>query len=515
MGDLAVLRAVTPEMARELAIGAKVCVRPLMRRVLDRDTGVEERVAIPCGSTRETVCPSCAHKARVLRMQQCAEGWHRTDDPHAGGGSDPGDTGGITADEPDSSDLEDSGGGGDTGGITRRTRSTRRRSDAAELPRVPARDTTVGKVFTASGGREYRPSMFLTLTLPGYGPIKNGVPVDPGTYDYRRAALDALHFSKLVDRFWQNLRRCAGYKVQYFAAVEPQARLTPHLHAAIRGAVPRSVLRQVVRATYVQVWWPAHDIPVYTDRDAYPVWDGEHYCDPSSGVALPSWDEAVDAAIEDPESQPAHVMHFGSQLDMRGIIAPSAEADRAVRYLTKYLTKAIADPLDSEGAGGVARERHVSRLAAELRFLPCSPRCANWLRYGVQPDKPGPGLVPGRCVAKAHDRENLGVGGRRVLVSRQWSGKTLAQHRADRGAVVREALLSAGILAPEIERMAADVTTTDGRPRFVWTDTKTDPAIYARVIMESIAERDRWRAQYERAKSRRPVDSHSATGPSP
>ena len=90
--------------------------------------------------------------------------------------------------------------------------------------------------------RTYRPSMFLTLTLPSYGPIVpgTGTPAAPGSYDYRRAALDALHFPKLVDRFWQNLRRRAGYQVQYFAAVEPQKRLAPHLHAAIRGAIPQS-----------------------------------------------------------------------------------------------------------------------------------------------------------------------------------------------------------------------------------------------------------------------------------
>ena len=82
--------------------------------------------------------------------------------------------------------------------------------------------------------------MFLTLTLPSYGKVSStGAPLNPESYDYRRAALDALHFPKLVDRFWQNLRRCAGYKVQYFAAVEPQRRLAPHLHAAIRGAIPR------------------------------------------------------------------------------------------------------------------------------------------------------------------------------------------------------------------------------------------------------------------------------------
>jgi hypothetical protein len=111
--------------------------------------------------------------------------------------------------------------------------------------------------------KSYRPSMFLTVTLPFYGPVtRTGTPADPVTYDYRRAALDGLHFPKLVDRLWQNVRRCAGYKVQYFAAVEPQRRLAPHLHAAIGGAIPRQLLRQVVAASYAQVWWPAFDRPV-------------------------------------------------------------------------------------------------------------------------------------------------------------------------------------------------------------------------------------------------------------
>jgi hypothetical protein len=52
-----------------------------MRRVTDRDTGAATVVAIACGSTREHVCPPCADKARRLRAQQCAEGWHLTDDP--------------------------------------------------------------------------------------------------------------------------------------------------------------------------------------------------------------------------------------------------------------------------------------------------------------------------------------------------------------------------------------------------------------------------------------------------
>ena len=291
---------------------------------------------------------------------------------------------------------------------------------------------TVGRTFTTPDGKEYRPSMFLTLTLPSYGPIRTGtgVPVDPASYDYRRAALDALHFPKLVDRFWQNLRRCAGYRVQYFAALEPQARLAPHLHAAMRGVIPRAVLKQVIQATYVQIWWPSFDRPVYVHRQ--PVWTGDGYCDPDTGVMLPTWAEALDQLEADPDAKPAHVMRFGAQYDLAGIIAPSPDADRAVRYLAKYLTKAIADPLgDRDSDPG--REAHIDRLHAELRWLPCSPRCANWLRYGIQPDQPGPGLVPGRCASKAHDREHLGCGGRRVLVSRDWSGKTLARAQSRPG----------------------------------------------------------------------------------
>ena len=60
-------------------------------------------------------------------------------------------------------------------------RSTRRRQDAPDLPRVPMANRTVGRVFTTPDGKEYRPSMFLTLTLPSYGPVRpgTGVPVDP------------------------------------------------------------------------------------------------------------------------------------------------------------------------------------------------------------------------------------------------------------------------------------------------------------------------------------------------
>jgi len=493
----------TNELVYDMAIVAKVCVRPIMRQVLDRETGTEETIPIPCGSTLESVCPPCAHKARALRIQQCAEGWHLTDDPYQP--TEPEAVG------PNQDHQDEPGEASE-----RRVRSTRRRQDVADLPRVDPDQRTIGRTFTSPAGKVYRPSMFLTLTLPSYGPIREGqgVPASPSTYDYRRAAMDALLFPKLVDRFWQNLRRCAGYKVQYFACVEPQQRLAPHLHTAIRGAIPRQLLRQVIRATYVQVWWPQCDRPVFVHR--IPVWDGSDYADPDTGELLPTWDQALDALADDPDARPAHVMRFGTQTDIRGIIAPSEEADRAIRYLTKYLTKAIAEPL-ATATDTISRRRqvHIDRMHAELRWLPCSEHCANWLRYGIQPKDAGPGLQPGHCDSKAHDREHLGVGGRRVLVSQHWTGKTLADHKADRATVVRETLHAAGIVPPEVERLSADVKAPDGLPRYVWTDTRPQtPGEYRKIIFAAILQRRAWLDQYETAKTTiaEPVENHSATG---
>ena len=77
-------------------------------------------------------------------------------------------------------------------------------------------------------------------TCPSYGRVDHrGVPVDPAAYDYDQAARDALTFAALFDRFIQNLRRYLGHDVQYFAAVEPQRRLAPHVHVALRGTIAR------------------------------------------------------------------------------------------------------------------------------------------------------------------------------------------------------------------------------------------------------------------------------------
>ena len=146
------------------------------------------------------------------------------------------------------------------------------------------------------------------------------------------------------------------------------------------------------------------------DGDQLPVWHGPtgRYLDPATGELLPTWDEALDAI--GPADEPRHVARFGAKFDAQGVIAGSKDAARCIGYLTKYLIKHVADCHET---GTESRGKHVNRLADALWYEPCSPSCANWLRYGIQPWNPKPGLRPGYCKGKAHRREYLGYAGPR------------------------------------------------------------------------------------------------------
>jgi hypothetical protein len=444
------------------------CIRPVQLRRTNLDTSEVTHVLVPCGATLESACPACAKRAQGLRAEQCRDGWHlegEPADPHpvpddqqetwltlraedqvrrdtaAAGGLDTAEMDQLIGELDDElartgirgslSRSTGNNGKGGPAGKTRRSRSTRRRQDAADLPRRPVSARTTGKVYAAPDGTMYRPSMFLTLTCDSYGPVRDdGTPVDPGSYDYQRAARDAIHFPALFDRLIQNLRRYLGYDVQYFGAVEPQRRLAPHVHVAFRGAISRADLRQVIAATYHQVWWPSTEV-VRFHGDQLPEWHeaSSRYVDPSTGELLPTWDQALDAIGS--HDQALHVARLGPMFDAQGVLAGSRAAKRCIGYLTKYLTKQLGRCHQAETD---AQANHFARLVDALRCEPCSPTCANWLRYGITPKNPRPGLTPGQCKGKAHRPEHLGYGGRRVLTSRKWSGKTLADHRADRKA---------------------------------------------------------------------------------
>ncbi|MBN1173428.1 MAG: replication initiation protein, partial [Micromonosporaceae bacterium] len=72
------------QVLKDLAIEYGVCIRPVTLRRTDLSTGQTELVDLPCGSTREDKCPSCAKRAMRLRQVQIREGWHRADEPNPG-----------------------------------------------------------------------------------------------------------------------------------------------------------------------------------------------------------------------------------------------------------------------------------------------------------------------------------------------------------------------------------------------------------------------------------------------
>jgi hypothetical protein len=501
------------EVVKDLAVEHGACIRPIQLRRTNLDTGEVETVLVPCGATLAKVCPSCAERARSLRAAQCREGWHLEDEPDlspdpatedqkfwiekraeaqqlrdqvASTGDDPADMDELLA-ELDQ-EITSAGIRGKVAPAkpARRHRSTRRRQDTPDLPRRKVSPRTIGKTYTAPDGKTFCPSLFVTLTCPSYGRVdQDGTPADPRSYNYDRAARDALTFAALFDRFIQNLRRYLGYDLQYFAAIEPQKRLAPHVHLAMRGTVSRAELRRVLTATYHQVWWPEASIVRY-DGNELPVWDEAigNYVDATTGEVLPTWDQALDA--NRPEDQPWHVARFGDRFDAQGVLAGSKEASRCIGYLTKYLTKQVGD---CHQADTDAQRAHVGRLAEALRYQPCSPTCANWLRYGIQPKNARPGQAPGRCKGKAHDADHLGYAGRRVLVSRKWSGKTLADHRTDR----KEWLLSTlGVSATDPARYAWE-PVAPGDP---------DHLDYARRLLHAVADRARWQAALAEARRR-------------
>src|SRR3712207_1261942 len=69
------------EVAQVIAEQHGVCVRPLAMRRIDTTTGRVDVLPVPCGSTREDQCRPCSDKARRLRMAQCRQGWHLTEEP--------------------------------------------------------------------------------------------------------------------------------------------------------------------------------------------------------------------------------------------------------------------------------------------------------------------------------------------------------------------------------------------------------------------------------------------------
>ena len=221
------------DVVKDLAVERGACIRPVQLRRTNLDTGTVDQVLVPCGHTLAAVCPACAQRAKTLRAAQCREGWHLETEPvidpdsatedqkwwvdkraEAQAIHDQAETDGEDTEDFDALNTEldqEINNAGMRGNVlparaARRHRTTRRRQDAAPLSRRKVAATTVGKTYTTQDGKTFRPSMFVTLTCPSYGRVReDGTPTDPAAYDYMRAARDALHFAALFDRFVQKL----------------------------------------------------------------------------------------------------------------------------------------------------------------------------------------------------------------------------------------------------------------------------------------------------------------------
>ena len=159
----------------------------------------------------------------------------------------------------------------------------------------------------------------------------------------------------------------------------------------------------------------------------------------------------------------------------------------------------VADRMRRPGRAAidaVAATGTIGREEAGCALVPvCLPALA-WLicgRCGVGPVCAGrapqgsdPRLLQGQGARPDH----LGYAGRRVLVSRKWSGKTLADHRGDRKQWLMDML---------------GLSATDDTDRFRWeqvTPNDTDYLPPPQRLVQVVAERMRWKHALDETRRR-------------
>ena len=267
---------------------------------------------------------------------------------------------------------------------------------------------------------------------------------------------------------------------------------------AIRGAVPRAVVRQVIAATYHQVWWPSTDVVRY-DGDQLPVWDEDTrtYLDPATGEVLPTWDQALDAI--GPHDDPLHVARFGAKFDAQGVLAGSKDASRCIRYLTKYLTKHVADCHQAD-TDAQRRTCSPARRRAAVRAVLADLRELAALRHPAQerPGRPGPRRVQGQSPPARAPRLRRTPGAGLPQVVGQDPGRP---PRRPQGLAARR--------PSAWSRPTRPATPGTSSPRPTTTTCPPD-----KRLLHVVADRARWQAALAEARRRaqEPGGNLSATG---
>ncbi len=416
------------DVVRDLAVENGGCIRPVQLRRTDLDTGQVEQVLVPCGHTLATGLPVLRRAgqdpARRPVPRRLAPG-HRTRHHPRPARRHAADLGRAPGRRP--ADARPG----------RRRPAARHGRRAGRADRRAGRGNHPLRRPRQRPARPASPPSALDPAPPGHaGPAPaEGRPAD-GRQDLHRAGrhdLPAVHVRHpdLRQLRQGDRRRHAGRPGRLRLPARGPRRAA--LRRAVRPARCRTCAASSATTSSTSppsnrsgAWprtstWPsaapcpapscARYSPRPTTRSGGPPPTGAHddahlpvwhepsgrYLDPATGEFLPTWDDALDAIGA--EDEPLHVARFGPKFDAQGVLAGSRDSARCIGYLTKYLTKHVADC--HQATTGAQRD-HADRLADALRYEPCSPTCANWLRYGVQPKNAREGMRPGHCTGKAH-----------------------------------------------------------------------------------------------------------------
>ena len=81
--------------------------------------------------------------------------------------------------------------------------------------------------------------------------------------------------------------------------------------------------------------------PLHVHRPTVSI-DGA-YRDPDTGYALKIWEDALAGLDDNPDARSADVMRRGSQVDVKGILAGSKDADGTTVKPTTYLAESMSE----------------------------------------------------------------------------------------------------------------------------------------------------------------------------
>ena len=329
--------------------------------------------------------------------------------------------------------------------------------------------------------------MFLTLTCDSYGRVRDdGTPVDPAS-----VRLPAGRAGRAA------LRR-AGRPVHPEPAPRPRLRRAvlrrrrtaktarPAHPPGHPRRVPRAVLRQVIAATYHQVWWPSTDV-VRFDGDELPVWDEDNgtYLDPATGEVLPTWDQALDAIGPNDDAVARGPVRDRVRRPGR---AGRVQGRRPVHPLPDQVPDQARRRLPPGRHRRPARARRPARRRAAVRAVLADLRQLAPLRHPAQerPRRPAPRRVQGQGPPPRAPR----------------------LRRAPRAGLPQVVGQDARRSPGRPQGLAAGTPSawSAARPgRYTWhvvTPSDHDHLPYDRRLLHVVADRTRWKAALDEAKRR-------------